>query len=92
MATRADVPAGAGARGALGALKQRHQPQPEPQDAEVSEDSLSLFLAAIRDAGDLDQLGDVSAQVYQARQENLLTDEEYEQLGEAGTKRKAELQ
>ena len=90
-ATRADVPAGAGARGALGALKQRHQPQPEPQDAEVSEDSLSIFLAAIRDAGDLDQLGDVSAQVYQAKQENLLTDEEYEQLGEAGTKRKAEL-
>lgn len=88
---RPSIPAGAGARGALGALKQRHQPQPEPQDAEATEDSLSLFLAAIRDAGDLDQLGDVSAQVYQAKQENLLTDEEYEQLGEAGTKRKAEL-
>ena len=79
-----------GARAALSAAAQQTA-QPEPQDAEVSEDSLSLFLAAIRDAGDLDQLGDVSAQVYQARQENLLTDAEYEQLGEAGTKRKAEL-
>ena len=79
-----------GARAALSAAAQQTA-QPEPQDAEVSEDSLSLFLAAIRDAGDLDQLGDVSAQVYQARQEGLLTDEEYEQLGEAGTKRKAEL-
>ena len=79
-----------GARAALSAAAQQTA-QPEPQDAEVSEDSLSLFLAAIRDAGDLDQLGDVSAQVYQAKQENLLTDAEYEQLGEAGTARKAEL-
>ena len=79
-----------GARAALSAAAQQTA-QPEPQDAEVSEDSLSLFLAAIRDAGDLDQLGDVSAQVYQAKQEGLLTDAEYEQLGEAGTARKAEL-
>ena len=79
-----------GARAALSAAAQQTA-QPEPQDAEVSEDSLSLFLAAIRDAGDLDQLGDVSAQVYQARQEGLLTAAEYEQLGEAGTARKAEL-
>lgn len=87
-ATRTDRKGGA--RAALSAAAQQAA-QPEPQDAEVSEDSLSLFLAAIRDAGDLGQLGDVSAQVYQARQENLLTDAEYEQLGEAGTKRKAEL-
>ena len=87
-ATRTDRKGGG--RAALSAAAQQTA-QPEPQDAEVSEDSLSLFLAAIRDAGDLDQLGDVSAQVYQARQEGLLTDEEYEQLGEAGTKRKAEL-
>ena len=79
-----------GARAALSAAAQQAA-QPEPQEAEVSEDSLSLFLAAIRDAGDLDQLGDVSAQVYQAKQEGLLTDAEYEQLGEAGTARKAEL-
>lgn len=79
-----------GARAALSAAAQQTA-QPEPQEAEVTEDSLSLFLAAIRDAGDLDQLGDVSAQVYQAKQEGLLTDEEYEQLGEAGTARKAEL-
>ena len=88
-ATRADRRGGA--RAALSAAAQQAA-QPEPQDAEVSEDSLSLFLAAIRDAGDLDQLGDVSAQVYQAKQEGLLTDAEYEQLGEAGTARKAELQ
>ena len=87
-ATRADRRGGA--RAALSAAAQQTA-QPEPQDAEVSEDSLSLFLAAIRDAGDLDQLGDVSAQVYQARQEGLLTAAEYEQLGEAGTARKAEL-
>ena len=87
-ATRADRRGGA--RAALSAAAQQTA-QPEPQDAEVTEDSLSLFLAAIRDAGDLDQLGDVSAQVYQAKQENLLTDEEYQQLGEAGTARKAEL-
>ena len=72
-------------------LPPKHTEQQEPIEAEATEDSLSLFLTAIRDATDLGQLGDVSAQVYQAKQEGLLTDAEYEQLGEAGTARKSEL-